>query len=87
MPPRLLAVQSADIPPINGRNPAAIMEREIKRVKHGRYILIPASSETHGCVSQVLEAISGGAAEALGHGAHGAGPRRYDFKTGRHTLG
>ncbi len=29
------------------------MEREIKRVQHGRYVLIPASSETrgHGTVS------------------------------------
>lgn len=43
---RLLAVNSAD----DERNPAelGIMEREIKRVPHGRYVLIPASSETRG---------------------------------------
>jgi homoserine O-acetyltransferase len=43
---RVLAVNSAD----DERNPAelGILEREIKRVKHGRYILIPASSETRG---------------------------------------
>jgi homoserine O-acetyltransferase len=43
---RLLAINSAD----DERNPVelGIMEREIKRVKHGRYILIPASDETRG---------------------------------------
>jgi homoserine O-acetyltransferase len=43
---RVLAVNSAD----DERNPPelGIMEREIKRVKHGRYVLIPASSETRG---------------------------------------
>jgi homoserine O-acetyltransferase len=43
---RVLAVNSAD----DERNPAelGILEREIKRVKHGRYVLIPASSETRG---------------------------------------
>jgi len=43
---RLLAVNSADDqvnPPELG-----ILEREIKRVKHGRYILIPISDETRG---------------------------------------
>ena len=37
---RLLAINSAD----DERNPTelAIMEREIKRVKHGQYVLIPA---------------------------------------------
>ena len=48
---RVLAVNSAD----DERNPPelGIMEREIKRVKHGRYVLIPASTETrgHGTVS------------------------------------
>ena len=43
---RLLAINSAD----DERNPAelGIMEREIKRVKHGQYVLIPASDETRG---------------------------------------
>jgi len=43
---RLLAINSAD----DERNPTelGIMEREIKRVKHGQYMLIPASSETAG---------------------------------------
>jgi homoserine O-acetyltransferase len=43
---RLLAINSAD----DERNPPelGIMEREIKRVKHGQYLLIPASSETSG---------------------------------------
>jgi homoserine O-acetyltransferase len=43
---RVLAINSAD----DERNPAelGILEREIKRVKHGRYVLIPASSETRG---------------------------------------
>lgn len=43
---RLLAINSAD----DERNPPelGIMEREIKRVKHGRYVLIPASDETRG---------------------------------------
>jgi homoserine O-acetyltransferase len=43
---RLIAVNSADDqvnPPELG-----IMEREIKRVKHGKYILIPISDETRG---------------------------------------
>jgi homoserine O-acetyltransferase len=48
---RLLAVNSAD----DERNPPelGIMEREMRRVKNGRYVLIPASSETrgHGTVS------------------------------------
>lgn len=43
---RVLAINSAD----DERNPPelGVMEREIKRVKNGRYILIPASAETHG---------------------------------------
>jgi homoserine O-acetyltransferase len=43
---RLFAVNSAD----DERNPAelGIMEREIKRVKNGRYILIPTGPETRG---------------------------------------
>lgn len=43
---RLLAINSAD----DERNPPelGIMEREIKRIKHGQYLLIPASSETSG---------------------------------------
>jgi homoserine O-acetyltransferase/O-succinyltransferase len=43
---RLLAINSDD----DERNPTelGIMEREIKRVKHGQYILIPASDETAG---------------------------------------
>jgi homoserine O-acetyltransferase/O-succinyltransferase len=43
---RLLAINSAD----DERNPAelGIMEREIKRVKQGQYVLIPASDETRG---------------------------------------
>ena len=42
----LLAINSAD----DERNPAelGILEREIKRVKHGRYVLIPASEATRG---------------------------------------
>jgi homoserine O-acetyltransferase len=42
----VLAVNSAD----DERNPPelGIMEREIKRVKRGRYVLIPASAETRG---------------------------------------
>ena len=42
----LLAINSAD----DERNPPelGIMEREIKRVKRGRYVLIPASPETRG---------------------------------------
>jgi homoserine O-acetyltransferase len=42
----LLAINAAD----DERNPPelGIMEREIKRVKHGRYVLIPASPETRG---------------------------------------
>ena len=43
---RLFAVNSAD----DERNPAelGILEREIKRVKNGRYMLIPAGPETRG---------------------------------------
>src|SRR5207249_3319806 len=43
---RLLAINSAD----DERNPAelGIMEREIKRVKHGQYVLIPANDEMRG---------------------------------------
>jgi homoserine O-acetyltransferase len=42
----LLAINSAD----DERNPSelGILEREIKRVKRGRYVLIPASAETRG---------------------------------------
>lgn len=42
----LLAINSAD----DERNPAelGIMEQAIKRVKHGRYVLIPASDKTRG---------------------------------------
>jgi homoserine O-acetyltransferase len=51
--PKLEAIQAAVLA-INSeddeRNPAelGIMEREIKRVKHGRYVLIPTSDETRG---------------------------------------
>jgi homoserine O-acetyltransferase len=43
---RVLAINSAD----DERNPAelGIMEREIRRVKQGRYVLIPAGPETRG---------------------------------------
>ena len=43
---RVLAINSAD----DERNPAelGIMEREIKRVKRGRYVLIPTGPETRG---------------------------------------
>ena len=43
---RLLAINSAD----DERNPPelGILEREIKRVKQGRYVLIPASADTRG---------------------------------------
>jgi homoserine O-acetyltransferase/O-succinyltransferase len=43
---RVVAINSAD----DERNPPelGIMEREIKRVQNGRYILIPASAETRG---------------------------------------
>ena len=43
---RLLAINSAD----DERNPPelGILEREIKRVKQGRYLLIPASDQTRG---------------------------------------
>ncbi len=48
----LLAINSAD----DERNPPelGVMEREIKRVKHGRVLLIPASAETagHGTTAQ-----------------------------------
>ena len=42
----LVAINSAD----DERNPTelGILEREIKRVKNGRYVVIPASSETRG---------------------------------------
>ena len=42
----LLAINSAD----DERNPPelGILDREIKRVKHGRVLLIPASEETAG---------------------------------------
>jgi homoserine O-acetyltransferase len=42
----LLAINSAD----DERNPpeTGVMERELKRVKHGRFFLIPASEETRG---------------------------------------
>lgn len=42
----LLAINSAD----DERNPPelGILEREIKRVKHGRHVLIPASEDTRG---------------------------------------
>jgi homoserine O-acetyltransferase len=42
----VVAINSAD----DERNPPelGLMEREIKRVKNGRYILIPASAETRG---------------------------------------
>ena len=42
----LLAINSAD----DERNPPelGILERELKRVKHGRYVLIPASADTRG---------------------------------------
>jgi homoserine O-acetyltransferase len=42
----VLAINSAD----DERNPAelGIMEKAIKRVKHGRYVLIPTSDETRG---------------------------------------
>jgi homoserine O-acetyltransferase len=43
---RLLAINSAD----DERNPPelGILEREIKRVKNGRYVLIPGSEDTRG---------------------------------------
>jgi homoserine O-acetyltransferase len=43
---RVLAINSAD----DERNPPelGIMEREIKRIKNGRYVLIPAGPETRG---------------------------------------
>ena len=43
---RLLAINSAD----DERNPPelGILEREIKRIKNGRYVLIPASEQTRG---------------------------------------
>ena len=43
---RLLAINSAD----DERNPPelGILEREIKRIKNGRYLLIPGSEETRG---------------------------------------
>ena len=43
---RVMAINSAD----DERNPAelGVMEREIKRVKQGRYVLIPTGPETRG---------------------------------------
>jgi homoserine O-acetyltransferase len=52
---RLIAVNSADDeinPPELG-----IMEREIRRVPHGRYVLIPASEKTHGHSSHTWAAL------------------------------
>ena len=48
----VLAINSAD----DERNPAelGIMEQAIKRVKHGRYVLIPTSDETRGHGTTVL---------------------------------
>jgi homoserine O-acetyltransferase len=42
----VLAINSAD----DERNPVelGVMERQIRRLKHGRYVLIPAGEETHG---------------------------------------
>ena len=42
-------------------NPAEleIAEREIKRVKRGRFILLPATGETHGHGTHSLPAIGG----------------------------
>ena len=42
----MLAINSAD----DERNPpeTGIMEREMKRVKRGRFLLIPASADTRG---------------------------------------
>ena len=51
----LIAVNSADDeinPPELG-----IMEREIRRVPHGRYVLIPASEKTHGHGSHTWAAL------------------------------
>jgi homoserine O-acetyltransferase len=59
----LFAVNSADDqvnPPELG-----ILEREIKRVKRGRYILIPTSDETRGHGTHSLPAIWGGYLEEL----------------------
>ena len=48
----LLAINSAD----DERNPPelSVLEREIRRVKHGRFLLIPGSAETagHGTTGQ-----------------------------------
>jgi len=52
---RLIAVNSADDevnPPELG-----IMEREIRRVPHGRYVLIPSSEKTHGHGSHTWAAL------------------------------
>ena len=52
---RLIAVNSADDeinPPELG-----IMEREIRRVPHGRYVLIPVSEKTHGHSSHTWAAL------------------------------
>jgi homoserine O-acetyltransferase len=52
---RLIAVNSADDeinPPELG-----IMEREIRRVPHGRYVLIPVSEKTHGHGSHTWAAL------------------------------
>ncbi|HLJ49573.1 MAG TPA: alpha/beta fold hydrolase [Bryobacteraceae bacterium] len=59
----LFAINSADDqvnPPELG-----IMEKEIKRVKHGRYILIPISDETRGHGTHSLPKIWGGYLEEL----------------------
>jgi homoserine O-acetyltransferase len=65
----LYAVNSADDqvnPPELG-----ILEREIKRVKHGRYILIPTSDQTRGHGTHSLPAIWGNyLAELLKESAH-----------------
>jgi len=64
---RLIAINSADDqvnPPELG-----ILEREIKRVKHGRYVLIPISDETRrardALGGEVVEAVRGGVAGEL----------------------
>jgi len=54
----LLAINSADDfvnPPELG-----ILEREIERVKHGRYVLIPTSDATHGHGTHTWPAVWGG---------------------------
>ena len=67
---RVLAVNSAD----DERNPAelGIMEREIKRVKQGRYVLIPAGPETRGHgtmgIAKLWKQYPGGVSAAAGAG-------------------